>query len=115
MFDTDADREFFGYNKKREQIRDEFEGLRCTDSRTNSIVGVIIVLLGVWMVSIVTPPRFSNTPSQSSLIEGGLFSLFFFLVSVSLIFINDKSNLRKALEKDAAQLVQQVVSIFVPP
>lgn len=115
QFDTDADREFFGYDKKREQIRDEFEGLRCTDSRTNSIVGVIIVLLGVWMVSIVTPPRFSNTPSESSLIEGGLFSLFFFLVSISLIFINDKSNLRKALEKDAAQLVQQVVSIFVPP
>lgn len=114
-FDTDMDREFFGFQTKQLQVQNEFNSLRCVGQRSVAIISTIAFLVGIWMISIVTPPRFSSTPARSSALEGFFFSVFLVLVALAVAFINDKSALRKALELDAASAINQLLQILVPP
>lgn len=114
-FDTDIDRQFFGYEEKKQQITKEFNSLRCTGTRANAIVSVIAFLVGIWMISIITPPRFSNTPAQSSAVEGFFFLAFVVFATFAVVFINDKDALRKSLEVDASRVINEVIQVFIPP
>ncbi len=115
MYGTDVDKIFYNTPLKLSQIQDKFDSLGCMSQQNQTILGIFIFLVGIWIISIVTPPRFCSTFQVPSIIEGLFFSFFVAVIGLFLNWMQEKDNLRKTLDINSIKVLNDFISILKPP
>jgi len=83
--------------------------------QNQTILGIVIFLLGIWIVSVITPPRFCSTFQVPSILQAIFFTLFVSIVGLFLSWIQEKDNLRKTLDINSVKVLNDFISILKPP
>ena len=115
MYGTDLDKIFYNTPYKLSLIRDKFDALGCISEQNQTILGIVIFLVGIWIVSIITPPRFCSTFQVPSILQAIFFTLFVSIVGLFLSWIQEKDNLRKTLDINSIKVLNDFISILKPP
>ena len=114
-YGLDIDKVFFKTESKLAQIRDKFDALGCISEQNVAILGLLIFLVGIWSVSIITPPRFASSIKVPSILDAIVYIVFFVLSLFLLTWMIEKDNLRKALDISTIKSLNDFISLLRPP
>lgn len=114
-FANDSNSYAFDSREKITEINDDITALDCSTQSNITIVAGVSVMVFLWIVTIVTPSKFTYTSKIGSFTDTSLFMGFATIVIFTMGWLDNKARAQGFIQTDFNNIIRSIGDMLTPP